>query len=238
MTLVALSVLSTRQIERLTQLDRTWVFDTGDPRWIDAAATGPVTYLHASAFPAGVWKHVFWNRRIVTVARMKSSAPLDPLVPVNMELGLDGLLNAVDGRSLRTALIAAPSDFELSGERIAQAPRSTDLAGMTLWRVERPLRLVTSRTGVDPNGDVVGTAQITVYACGPGRLELTLLGKQGTPIELRVNGITWSRPRVAANTVWNGSIPSPPDADGRSLCIFELVSPGLVGSTRLEFVRE
>ena len=77
-----------------------------------------------------------------------------------------------------------------------------------------------------------------MYACGRGRLELTLLGKQGTPIELRVNGITWARPRVAPDTVWNGSIPSPPDADGRSLCIFELVSPGLVGSTRLEFVRE
>ena len=78
LTLVALSVLSTRQIDRLTQLDRTWVFDTGDPRWIDAAATGPVTYLHASAFPAGVWKHVFWNRRIVSVARLKSSARARP----------------------------------------------------------------------------------------------------------------------------------------------------------------
>ena len=238
-TLVALSILSTRQIERLTHLDRTWVFDTGERRWIDAAATGPVTYLHASAFPAGVWKHVFWNRRIVTVARLKSAAALDPLVPVNVELARDGRLQATDGHAFQPALVTAPSDFELAGERIAQAPRSTDLAGLTLWRVEQPLRLLTSRTGVKPNGDIVGTtAQITVYACGPGRLELTLLGKQGTPIELRVNGITWARPQVASGTVWNGSVPSPPDADGRSLCIFELVSPGLVGSTRLEFVRE
>jgi hypothetical protein len=38
--------------------------------------------------------------------------------------------------------------------------------------------------------------------------------------------------------VWNGSVPSPPEADGRSICVFELVSPGLVGTTRLEFVRQ
>jgi len=238
LTLVALSILSTRQIERLTHLDRTWVFDIGEPRWVDAAAAGPVTYLHSSAYPAGVWKHIFWNRRIVTVARMKNTAPLDPLGPVNVALGRDGAINRVDGRAFQPALVAAPTDFELAGQRIAQAPRSTELAGITLWRIDRPLRFLTSRIGVKPNGDVVGAAQITVYSCGRGRLELTLLGKEGTPIELRVNGITWSRPLVASGTVWNGSVPSPPDANGRSLCLFELVSPGLVGSTRLEFVRE
>ena len=238
LTLVTLSILSTRQIERLTHLDRAWVFDTGDPRWVDEATTAPVTYLHASSFSAGVWKHLFWNRRIVAVARLKSSAPLDPLAPVNVELGPDGLLRAVDGRAFQPGLVAAPTDFDLAGERIAQAPRSTDLAGLTLWRIDQPLRLLTSRTGVQPNGDVLGKAQITVYSCGRGRLELTLLGKQGTPIELRVNGITWARPQIASGAVWNGSVPSPPDADGQSLCVFELVSPGLVGSTRLEFVRE
>lgn len=238
LTLVTLSVVSTREIERQTRLDRAWVFDTGDPRWVDAATTGPVTYLHASAFPAGVWKHVFWNRRIVEVARLKGSAPIDPLTPVNVEFGPDGLFRAVDGRAFQAPLVAAPTDFELAGERIAQAPRSTDLAGITLWRTERPLRLLTSRTGVQPNGDVLGKAQITVYGCGRGRLELTLLGKQGTPIELRVNGITWARPHIASGAVWTGSVPAPPYADGRSLCEYELVSPGLVGSTRLEFVRE
>jgi hypothetical protein len=238
LTLVTLSILSTRQIERLTELDRTWVFDTGDPGWVDAATSGPVTYLHSSAFPAGVWKHLFWNRRIVAVAQLKSAAPLAPLAPVTLELERDGLLRTPDGRAFERALVAAPTDFELAGERIAQAPRSTDLAGITLWRAERPLRLLMSRTGVQPNGDVIGTAQIAVYACDRGRLELTLIGKQGTPIELRVDGITWARPRVAPGTVWTGSVPSPPEADGRSICVFELVSPGLVGTTRLEFVRQ
>ena len=39
--LVTLSVLSTRQIDRLTQLDRAWVFDVGDPRWVDAVGHRP-----------------------------------------------------------------------------------------------------------------------------------------------------------------------------------------------------
>ncbi len=237
LTLGTLSILSTRQIDRLTQLDRTWVFDTGDRGWVDAATSRPVTYLHASAYSAGVWKHVFWNRRITSVARLKNTEPIGPLVPVEVELGLDGRVNALDGRSFHPEIVAAPTDFELAGERIAQAPRSTELAGITLWRIERPFRLLTSRTGFHPNGDVIGTGQIAVYACGRGQLELTLLGKQGTPIELRVNGITWARPEVAAGTVWNGTVPAPPDADGRSICVFELVSPGLVGSTRIEFVR-
>ncbi len=238
LTLVTLSVLSTRQIDRLTYLDRAWVFDIGNPRWVDEATTAPVTYLHASAFPASAWKHLFWNRRIVEVAQLKSAAPLDPLPAVKVELARDGQLDAMDGRAFQPALVAAPSDFELAGEPIARAPRSTDLSGITLWRIEEPLRLLMSRTGVQPNGDIIGTATITVYACGRGRLELTLLGKQGTPVELRVNGLTWARPQVASGTVWNGSVPAPPDADGRSLCIFEVVSPGLLGTTRIEFVHE
>ncbi len=237
-TLITLSILSTRQIDRLTQLDRAWVFDTGDPRWLDKAADGPVTYLHASEFSAGVWKHVFWNRRIDAVARLEDTGRVDPLIPVSLELTPDGVLNQVDGRAFQPALLAAPTNFQLAGEQIAVAPRSTDLPGLALWRLDRPARLLSSRVGVQPNGDIIGTAQITVYACGPGRLELTLLGKQGTPIEIRVNGLTAARPRVAPSTVWTGSVPAPPDADGRLPCIFELVSPGLVGSTRLEFVRE
>ncbi len=237
LTLVTLTIFSTRQIQRLTHLDRAWVFDTGDPRWVDEATSAPVTYLNASSFPAGVWKQVFWNRRIVAVAQLKGAAPIAPLAPVHVELAPDGRLRTVDGRAFRPALVAAPTDFDLAGVRIAQAPRSTDLAGITLWRTDGPLRLLTSRTGVKPNGDVLGTAQITVYACGPGRLELTLLGKQGAPVELRVNGITWARPQIAPGGVWYGSLPSPPDADGRSPCVFEIVS-GLVGSTRIEFVRE
>jgi hypothetical protein len=157
-------------------------------------------------------------------------------VPVGVELGNDGLVRRVEGGGFQPKLVAAPSELELAGERLAQAPRSTDLTGLTLWRAEQPLRVRTWRTGLQPNGDIVGAARITVYGCRRGRLELTLLGKQGTPVELRSSGLTMARPAIEPNTVWTGSVPTPPDADGSSLCRFEVVSPGLLGSTRLEFV--
>jgi hypothetical protein len=234
--LVGLSVVSTREISQLSRLDRAWVFDTGDPRWLDRAADGPVAYVHGSAFPVGAWKHAFWNRRIDAVAQLDGAAPLAPLVPVNLALRPDGGLEQLDGRRL-PRLLVTPAELELQGERIAQAPPSADLNGLALWRAEQPVRLDTWRTGVEWNGDIIGRAEIRAYRCGGGRLELTLFGKQGTPLELRANGLTVARPVIAPNEVWNGTIPAPADADGRTTCLFELVSPGLVGSTRLEFVR-
>ena len=89
--------------------------------------------------------------------------------------------------------------------------------------------------GVHPNGDILGTAEIEVFGCGPGRLELTLLGKQATPVEISANGRPELTVAPATDTVWNGSVPSPgPTDNGR--CTFDIRSPGLVGSTRIEFV--
>ena len=77
-------------------------------------------------------------------------------MPVNVELRPTAVVRQAEDERFQPALVAAPSELELAGERIAQAPRSTDLNGLTLWRVERPLRLLTWRTGVQPNGDIVG----------------------------------------------------------------------------------
>jgi hypothetical protein len=235
--LVGLSAVSTREIAHLSRLDRAWVFDTGDPRWLDRAADGPVTYLHGSAFPVGAWKQAFWSRRIDSVARLGGAAPLSPLLAEELRLREDGELRGSE-RSVSPQLVVAPVELDIAGERIAQAPRSTDLGGLALWRIDPPLRLDTWKTGIQPNGDILDRAAITAYRCGGGRLELTLLGKQGTPVELRVEGLTVGRPEIASGAVWNGTIAAPADTDGRSSCLFEIVSGGLLGSTRLEFVRE
>lgn len=237
--LVSLSVVSAREIERLTRLDRAWVFDVGDPRWVDRAADGPVTFLQAgTALSAGFWKHAFWNRRIAAVAYLPDAATVGPIAPTVVELPPSGLLRTADGGGLQGGLVVSPTEIELIGEPVAQAPRSTDLTGLTLWRAAQPVRVSSWKSGVQPNGDILGQALITVYACGPGRLELTLLGKEGRPVEIRADGILYRRVTVRPGAVWNGSISSPPDADGRRLCSFTIDSPGLVGSTRLAFVRD
>lgn len=235
--LATLSFFSSREITQLSRADRVWVFDSGDPSWIDAAADGPVTYLHVSRdFSAGVWKHLVWNRRIDAVAKLPEAAAVGPLEPTTVSPRFDGLLLDTGGNRLDTGLVAASSDLELAGERIAQAPRSTDLPGLSLWRTESPTRVRTWRGGFQPNGDILGEASVTVYGCGPGRLELTLLGKQGEPILLSANGIPRRRFTVRSGEVWMGSIPAPPDADGRAPCLFGITSPGLMGSTIIEWI--
>ena len=92
-------------------------------------------------------------------------------------------------------------------------------------------------TGLRPNGDIQEPVRINVYACGRGRLELTLIGKQGTPVEIDVDGVRRLRITLAAGSVWTGSVPAPKDANGNTRCVYEIQSPGLVGSTRIEFVR-
>ncbi len=235
--LATLSVVSTRESARLSHADRAWVFDSGDPRWVDAVADGPVTYLHVSRdFSAGVWKHLFWNDRIDAVAKLPEAAAVGPLEPTTVSPRFDGLLFDTTGERLAAGLVAVSSDFELAGERIALVPRSTDLPGLALWRAESPIRLRTLRRGFQPNGDILGEASVTVYGCAPGRLELTLLGKQGEPVFLTVNGIPRRRITIPAGDFWTGSVDAPPDADGRAPCVFGISSPGLTGSTIIEWI--
>ena len=154
-----------------------------------------------------------------------------------VDLQPDGLLRTRGGTGLQSALVVAPTELELIGKPLAQAPRSTDTTGLTLWQAERPVRVSTVRAGVQPNGDISGLAQITVYACRPGSLELTLFGKVSAPVEVRVNGNLRALRILPPNAVWTESVAAPEDADGRSSCLFELETPGLIGSTRIEFVR-
>jgi hypothetical protein len=43
---------------------------------------------------------------------------------------------------------------------------------------------------------------------------------------------------VPPGEVWRPSVPAPPNADGSSMCVFRLETDGLIGTTRVEFVRD
>jgi hypothetical protein len=235
--LVGMSVVASRAIDRLTAAERAWVFDSGSAGWVDEAADAPALFLQAgTAHSATFWKHAFWNRRLAQVAYLPDAAPVPPARATEVELSAAGDLRTRSGRPVRARYLVAPSDLELVGMRAAEAPRSTDLTGLTLWRLDGPARVRWWTAGVQPNGDIVGEARMTVFACGRGQLELTLLGKQGLPVEIRADGILYKRVAVRAGQVWQGAVDAPPGADGRGSCVFTITSPGLVGSTRLEFV--
>ena len=110
---------------------------------------------------------------------------------------------------------------------------------MTLWNVESPVRVLLRVRGLQPNGDLYGgsSARIEVFGCGPGELQLTLLGKQGAPTTIWLDGQLLAERAIPPETVWRPSVPAPAAADGLGRCVYELDSEGLVGSTRIEFVR-
>jgi hypothetical protein len=91
------------------------------------------------------------------------------------------------------------------------------------------------RTGFQPNGDFSGRAQVDVFGCGQGHLDLTLLGKDGSPVTLSVvDGASRTvapRPRVGLHV----ALPAPVSATGSERCTFLLDSPGLVGTTVIAF---
>ena len=110
---------------------------------------------------------------------------------------------------------------------------------MTLWHVESPVRVLQRVRGLEPNGDLYGrtSARIEVFACGPGELQLTLLGKQGLSTRIRLDGQVVAERAIPPEGVWRPSVPAPAGADGSGRCVYELESDGLIGSTRIEFVR-
>ena len=143
-----------------------------------------------------------------------------------------------DGRIIEAGQLAAPTTIRTAGEPIATIA-STDEPGMTLWDVEQPLRITQRVKGLKPNGDLHGgaSARIEVFACAPGELQLTLLGKQGLSTRIRLDGRTVAERAIPANTIWRPAVPGPADADSSRRCVYELESDGLVGSTRIEYVR-
>jgi hypothetical protein len=235
--LVASSVLATREVDRRTHVDRVEFFGTAPRSWIDAAAAGPVTYLYeGSAFWNAVSKTAFWNTRIRSIAKLPGTS-LGPLPATTVSLRPDGTLLDERGRPLSGREIVASTAFTFFGTPVADNPQGVDQPGLRLWRSLGPPTLSTWTTGLKPNGDIVQPVRVSVFACGPGQLELTLLGKHGAPVEVSVDGSPRLRITPAPGSVWNGSIPSPAYASGDTRCVYEIESPGLVGSTRIEFVR-
>jgi len=152
------------------------------------------------------------------------------------ELGEDGVLRAGDGEPLARDLVVAPSTVVLAGEKVAErAAGDSETYGLAAWRPEGPVRVVRKIDGLLPNGDFGGTARVTVFACEPGTLDVTILGKSGHPIRAFVDGLEVATLETPAGDAATHRIPTPPYADGTHACGFELQTDGYAGSTAVVF---
>jgi hypothetical protein len=191
---------------------------TGDSLWTSTART------------------VFWNRAIAEVLRVApATLPFPPVTP-SVDVGDDGVVRTADGGTLDRQVVVAPSTVVLAGEKVAErGVDDSESYGLTAWRTDSPVRIKRRIEGLLPNGDFSGRARITVFACEPGTLDVTILGKTGDPISAYVDGFAVATLETPAEKSVVHSIPAPPYADGSRPCIFDLENPGYAGTTTIEF---
>ncbi len=238
--LATCSVVASRELRERSQTERQSIFAGAPVDWLDESDAEDVAYLATRdrLWPS-VWHHLFWNASITSVARLHGAESPGVVRQLVVSIRPDGVLVNSEGEPSDIDQLAAPTTLLPIGDSVATIPPSEEQPGLTLWRVERPVRILQRVSGIRPNGDLHGgdTARIEVFACGPGELQLTLLGKQGLLTRILLNGETVAERAVAPETVWRPAVPSPPAADGSGRCVYELETDGLVGSTRIEFVR-
>ena len=237
--LVAGSLVASYEMRERSQYDRFTLFADTSPSWLDESGASGVAYLETGdrIWPS-VWHHMFWNRSITSVVRLRTAESPGVVPQRVVRLRADGMLVDRNGESVDAAQLVAPSNVLVAGEQVAAMAPSTE-PGMTLWSVESPVRVLQRVRGLQPNGDLYGgsSARIEVFGCGPGELQLTLLGKQGAPTWIWLDGKLLATRAIPPESVWRPSVPAPADADGSGRCVYELESDGLIGSTRIEFVR-
>jgi len=213
----------------------------GEPTdWIDRSGARDATLLLTSdrLWPSA-WAELFWNDSIARIVRLPEVEPIGVVPQDVVHPGPDGVLRTRAGEAVEAPYVVAPAPVLVVGESMASAPASEEQHGLTVWRTEGPIRLSQRVVGLRPNGDLHGgeRAEIRVYACGGGTLELTVLGKQGAPTRVVLDGTVLAERSVPSGHVWHAGIPAPRSADGSGTCVFDLQTDGLVGSTRIVFVR-
>jgi len=238
--LAAGSIVASQEVRHRARTERASTFADAPRDWIDASGARDVALLvTGDRYWPSTWHQLFWNMSVTNVVRLQSAE--SPGVVPQQVVGLraDGMLVDASGGTVDAPELVAPSTVILDGGELVTAVASSDQPGMSLWRLDGPARIRQRIVGLRPNGDLYGgeSARIEVFACGPGELQLTLLGKQGLPTWIGSQRKILAERAIPPNGVWRVAVPAPASADGSGRCVFELGSDGLVGSTRIEFVR-
>jgi hypothetical protein len=232
--LLVLSVPASREIDRLSAVERAHDLGTVAPTWIDDAGAAEALLFDTGEQPStSIPRLTFWNRSITELVRLEG-VPEQALPQKPVRIRSDGALVDAAGSEVNARYAVVPSTVALDGEHVTSAPQTEVAPGSTLWMVDEPFRLVSRSGGFTPVGDF-RKATVVVYRCGSGRLELDLLRKEGTEVVVRVNGFPHETFDLAADATPTIQI-RPVGVVAGAPCLVELESDGLTGSTRIEWV--
>ncbi|MER3405317.1 MAG: hypothetical protein C4289_09305 [Chloroflexota bacterium] len=228
--LAATSAVAQREIQNRSRFDRADFFGASPPWWIDQVVDEPVAYLY-DGHPLwnAVWQTAFWNGRVTTVVALPGRLP-GPIPGRRISLNSDGGLRRPDGTPLRERLIVAPRNLILAGGRVREINQGIDEPGLVLWRLRGEPKLRMWITGLLPNRDIVADQPVsaTLYACSPGRLNLSLERRWGgSAVKLSLNGFPLIAITVPSHALSRVSVPTPSDADGTGPCSLQISSNGV-----------
>ncbi len=199
--------------------------------WIDRAATGDVTYVYDGEGLNIPYQEKFWNHRITKVVSLRPYTVPGPIGQTSAVLGPSGLL------PISTPYLVASDIHRFDGTPVAHLVQSgVTTGGLTLWRLNDPPRLSMLTYGILPNGDMTQPADIDVFGCRGGALQLTLLPKATRRLRIELGGKTVLVRNIAGLDYWNGTVYVPP-SHRSDLCRFTIVPQPLLGSTRIVFAR-
>ena len=234
------SLVASHEIRDRSQTERARTFANAPTDWIDTTGAKNVALLlTGQRFWPSAWETLYWNRSISEVLRLRGTENPGVLPQLVVAPEADGRLRSTTGLESDPSYVAAATGIAPVGEPVATLPPSFEQVGMVLWKTASPLRISYRIAGFKPNGDVYGhePAVVRVYGCDRGSLELTLLGKQGLPTRILLDGKVVAEHAIPPGGIWRPSIPAPASADGSRTCIYTIAGDGLIGSTRVEFVR-
>jgi hypothetical protein len=230
---VGTSLAGAHEMDELSSREHANDIGGAERTWVDDAGAGETLLFDTGELPSTASPRLtFWNRSIEQLVRLTGVSE-QALPQTGVDIRRDGALTDAARQEVTAPYAVVPATIALRGERIAAVPQTEIAPGLALWRVDEPLRMVSRVGGMTPVGDF-RQASVVVYECGPGALELTLLGKDGGPVIVRVNGLPHETFDVPAGSVRMVAI-RPVLAVPGDPCLFELQSIGLVGSTRVEW---
>lgn len=203
-----------------------------DQRWIDEAAPDRVEFLYAGeqSWSGGgpVWTNVFWNDRVERLDLLFGSQVAGPSAAHRDLVAGDGHVFSKQAPTAPRYVVASTA-FLLAGTRIAASA-----AGLSLWRVNRPLRIVTRSAGIDPVSGTLGPrADFVAYGCRGGTADLSLLSPDAREVQIVRAGGPVEKVSLTAGIPWSGKVTVPaPDRPGHEAC--DLSLRGVAGVRALE----
>jgi hypothetical protein len=236
--LVGASVLVSRFVVDESQAQKV-AFLGGDPAWSDDDGGTRVAYLYDGepSWP-GVWQTVFFNTGIDRVYNLGSKTVPGPLPQTRVAVRPDGTIVAPSRKEDPDYAIAS-NWIELAGTPSGGAEQQgLTQKGLVLWKLDRPLRLLSQTSGLQLNGDISGQAVLVAYGCRTGTFRVTLLIKQPENVDIRVNNKLVRHlefPSPVEGQSWHGDLPVVGQLGGA--CSMSVTSSGLTGTTVFEFDR-